>query len=335
MCTFEEFLTYTSFKDFLNAGEDLNENNINEIPEHYYSGIRVFFEENTTINKIYKVKKMKIIFKDNDVVFYLFKYNQIMNNKIYRLTNIPFSLKNNKFHIISVLKALFEVMPYTTIIISNLDINKYNMNNYKFKFLPGYENYYYEYDDLIKKINSHNSSKYEYKKFQKHAICKYYDEMTIELKTEMYNIFNIWFKNHPNPNRTTKSRFEEVLLKPCKTFLIEYDKKNICCIIGGFNINNITQEKYYYSTFTYDFSRIGYHNCTLYSNMSVLKFLNENFNITKYYVGGYSPKNKGLKMYKENWSTDKISYYTITKEYLDFFIKNAILQNEEQELILF
>ena len=100
MCTFDEFVSYSSFKEFLEAGELLDFTTVKKIPKEYYKNVKIWLEELAYITKENKTKIMQISFSDGDIVSYIFKYNQIFKTKTYRITNIPYSINNNKMHII-------------------------------------------------------------------------------------------------------------------------------------------------------------------------------------------------------------------------------------------
>lgn len=330
MCTFEDFISYTDFKQFLEAGEVLNLNSIEKIPIEYYKDVRIWFEESVTINKNYKTKIMQISFNDGDIVSYIFKYNQIFKVKTYRLTNIPYSKNNNKFHIIQVLDTLFSVMPYTTIMMSDEECKLYDIHASKKLFLPGYENYWYEYENLLNKIQQHKHENYQLRKFMKHAKLEYYNKITPELKERILNIFNIWFEHHPAPDRGTREHVEQAINQLPHIFIVTYNNKDISCHLSSFthNKNNI----YFASGYIFDLSRCGYHNCTLLSNLLITQYIKNQFNIDKYYIGGYVPDNRGLKNYKEVWATNKITYYGINSDYLEL-IKKHIMGDDYEELL--
>lgn len=329
MCTFEEFISYTDFKQFLNAGEILTIENIKTIPKKYFKKIKIFFEEIPIINAINKTKIMKITFTDGDKVFYIFKYNQIFNTKTYRLTNIPYSINNNSFHIIQVLDTLFEIMPYTTIMAWDYECNNWGITTTKKMFLPGYENYWYEYNDFQKKINSSKHVSYQLRKYLKHINLEYHNNITPELQYRINNILNLWFDTHPHPVKNHKEKVKEALKHNPICFMAVYDNKDIGCFILS------QPEQYSTKCFCFDLSRNGYHNSTLLSDFLITDYLNKNFNIKKYYIGGYAPDNNSLKKYKDKWCSGKLILYALNKNHLDI-IKQIIFNingDDKNELI--
>lgn len=273
---------------------------------------------------------MQVSFSDGDIVSYIFKYNQIFKTKTYRLTNIPYSINNNKIHIIQVLDTLFETMPFTTIMMTNIECEKYHLEKYKKLFLPGYENYYYEYDNLVNNILLHKNESRQYKRFIEHAKLEVFTSVTSDVEARVFGIFDQWYAHHPNPSVTSKKRVKEKLSLNPYIFIVTYDGVDIGCYIGSISDTN---EKYLYICNIFDLSRCGYHNCTLLSHTLIMKYIKENLHIIQYYVGGYSPDNTNLKHYKEQWCAGKILIYGITQDYL-IQIKDIVLNNNIDELIL-
>ena len=184
--------------------------------------------------------------------------------------------------------------------------------------LNGYENYFYEYDDLSNKIQSHKSSRNKMHRYEKNCNLECHTIITDTLRTRIFNLFNMWFKSHPNPSKGKLKLLQELLQNAPTIFILQYNNIDIGCIICALNDN------YCLGEMGFDLCRCGYQNATLFLDFFICKYIKENFNIDRYYIGGYVDGNTTLKKYKEKWATGKLKTYGLNKDYFNNIINILI-----------
>lgn len=323
MITIDKFKSLETFKDFIDICEPITNENV---PKEYFKNILYYFEEPAFLSIENKTKTVNIQYNDGDIVTYVVRYNQIFNTKVYKLTNIPYSITNNYEHIKEVIIILFEKMPSEVSIFMH-DTEVEDTELYKNKYLAeGYENYYYTYDDLLNKIMQHKTSRRWYKKYKETMFLEHYTCTTIN-KNDIDLIYNKWKSMSPNPHKSTQQKINKLLASKnndLHIFILKYNNEQI-----GFAIGAIHNNKYYAQYFMYDFSRDPkYYNATLFFDLFITKYLKDNYNINYYFIYGYSEKTSQLKQYKEKWCAGKIISYKLTNEninLIDYFILGPCL----------
>ena len=86
MITIDKFKSLETFRDFIDICEPITDKSV---PKEYYKNILYYFEEQAFLSIENKTKAVNIKYDDGDIIIYVVKYNQIFNNKVYKLTNIP------------------------------------------------------------------------------------------------------------------------------------------------------------------------------------------------------------------------------------------------------
>lgn len=325
MINFDEFKKLSSFEEIIACGEALTPET--NVPEDYYKLIKFFFEEPKIISKHNKAQIVNIIFQDNDIVTYIVKYNKIFQNKVYKISNIPFSLNNNYNHILDVINIIFTIIPSTVILMYENELLDNNIKPIKKIYVSGYENYYYEYTDLLNKIKQHKTSRHDLNRYNKYGSIEFIPEIK-ESSERIKKVFYLWYNLHPCPKKNKILLLEELINNNASAFILKY--KNIDIGVRICSISN----NYCSPGETFDLSRMTeYHNATLFLNLFMCKFLKEYLNININFYGGYVEGNIGLKQYKDKWASGKINTYGLNKNYINDIYEIIIKKyNERSEI---
>ena len=310
MISIHDFKQALSFHDLINIGEKIDP--YKPAPKDYYKEVLYQFEEPAFCIIQNKVKLMQIAFDDNDVVTYIYRYSSIFSVKTYTLTNIPFSANHNKLHIKEIISHLILVIPDNfSILVTDSEINECS----KLNKAVGYENYCFNYENILQKILLDKRLKKHYNKYVKTMKFEYYSSSTEEIQNRILNIWKEWYKTAPNPNKGTDKNIINILKYPTlDIFIFKINNKDVSFSIG------IHTDIYASGIYGYTLSRSGYNSLSIFTELFISKYLKEHFNIDRYYIYGYEKGNSGLKRYKEHWSVNKITTYRLYTSNIDIIM---------------
>jgi len=315
MITIQDFKKITDITELANIAEPLTSKTL--VPPNYYKNILYFYEEPAFTIFDNKTKIVNILFEDNDIVTYIVRYVQIFKTKSYTLTNIPYSLYLNKEHVKEVLNFLFNLIPNNiSILMTNEEINLHSKY-----IVPGYENYYFTYNNLLQKLLSHKTTKQELNKY-KNLKVDYYSSLNFPLENEILSLLKDWENTVDDAASYTARDIKKILSdkNPYTDIYILYLQEKIV----GFSICT-HHNNYSAALYTYTRSREhGYHNLSLFTILALTKYIKDTLNIDKFYYYGYVKGDNTLKKFKESWADDKLISYRIKND--DLSLLNSFLR---------